>query len=215
MTAQQKAVQQALSTGGMSFRELYERLVAPERRADRRLANLAWSGLRRTLKAMERAGMVRGGDGVDPHRQVELDIAREACADPTCQRPAEKAGQCATHYERQRRGGAPGPIQPRAEVPTGQPRSVYLGDEWTRLVELAEARGVSASELVRQAVARWLAEEGLAVAQAARNEAVQAVLMVPADAPGEEKLAALERTRVAREALLEAEEALREAGGRP
>lgn len=142
--------------------------------------------------------------------------APSTCSDPTCGKPAKALGLCATHYQRQRRGGEPGPIQEHWPVPNAARRCLYMdGLHWQRLGELAETRGASASELVRQAVARWLAELDLQVAQVARDEAVQAVLHVPLDAPAEAKRVALERAKVAREALLEAEQALRAAGGRP
>lgn len=138
------------------------------------------------------------------------------CSDPTCGKTAKALSLCPTHYQRQRRGGEPGPIQEHGSVPNAVRRCLYMdGEHWRRLGELAEARGSSASELVRQAVARWLAEVDLQVAQDARDEAVQSVLMVPNDAPGAEKLAALERAKTAKEAPWQAEEVLRAAGKRP
>ena len=143
-------------------------------------------------------------------------MSTSTCSDPACERPAKKAGLCATHYERQRRGGGAGPIRPRGKADGGKPRGVYLGDEpWQRLAELAKARGVSASELVRQAVARWLAELDLQMAQDAHEEACAALRRLPGEAPEASKLAALERVGATFDQRLLAERALRPAGGRP
>ena len=86
------------------------------------------------------------------------------CTEPGCGREPHARGLCRPHYEQARRresGEVDAPLRP-VKPPPAEPMAESLGVRLPvavreRLEQLARERGCSARDLVREAVAAWLA----------------------------------------------------------